>query len=152
MLVFRITSTKYIRDLTGQGAYLHGGRWNSIGVHVLYTAQSPSLAAMEILVNSCKEDIPPELALVKIEIPEFISFEKWEVEELPSDWSASSPPESLIKLGDDWISRRASLVLQVPSAVIKVENNFLVNPNHPEFSLIKIVGIVPFEFDPRLFK
>ena len=89
---------------------------------------------------------------VEIEIPDELSRENINRKKLPKDWQNSSAPESLKVLGMAWLKKNISAVLETPSPVIPTEVNFLLNPSHPEFQLVKIVSIVPFEYDPRLKK
>lgn len=73
-----------------------------------------------------------------------------DLSQLPRDWQAEPPPEALQKIGDDWIKSASSPVLQVPSAIIPVESNFLLNPLHDKFTNLGIGQPLPFRFDPRL--
>jgi RES domain-containing protein len=69
---------------------------------------------------------------------------------LPPGWQAEPAPPSLQSIGDDWAAAKVSAVLQVPSAVIPDESNFLLNPAHADFSKVAIGKPAPFPFDPRL--
>jgi RES domain-containing protein len=44
------------------------------------------------------------------------------------------------------------VLLQVPSAVIRAEFNYLINPLHPRFEELVIGSPEPFRFDSRLRK
>jgi RES domain-containing protein len=76
--------------------------------------------------------------------------EKIDAELLPRSWRTNPSPSVLARLGNRWLTSGSSAVLQVPSAVIPHEPNFLLNPGHPDFPAIKIGD--PFEVttDPRL--
>ena len=54
------------------------------------------------------------------------------------------------QLGDGWLNAGASAVLEVPSAVVEIESNYLLNPAHPDFRRIQIGEPSHFEFDLRL--
>jgi RES domain-containing protein len=69
MEVFRIARCHYIDDLSGTGGRLFGGRWNSKGWPVLYTASSRSLAAMEALAHIPPKNLPPDFCIATIHIP-----------------------------------------------------------------------------------
>ncbi len=71
---------------------------------------------------------------------------------LPPDWKNYPAPTVLRDLGDAWLESLSSMVLQVPSAIVPDELNYLINPAHPDFSSIEIGDPVPFEIDLRLFK
>ncbi len=51
MTVYRFTHKKFAGELSGTGARLVGGRWNPVGVSVVYTSESISLALLEVLAN-----------------------------------------------------------------------------------------------------
>jgi RES domain-containing protein len=149
MEVFRISKTNYIDDLSGTGARLAGGRWNSKGDAVVYTSSSRALAALETLVHLPPSLLPPHLSLAVIFIPD----DSWIIVDecdLPNGWSELRPIPELATITRDWIFREKSLVLRVPSAVIAGEYNFLLNPNHPTFGEVRMQSVEPFHFDPRL--
>jgi RES domain-containing protein len=72
--------------------------------------------------------------------------------DLPGGWNSSPVPVLVQHVGDAWIAAAQSAVLEVPSAVIEGETNFLLNPAHPDFSKIVQGHPKPFAFDPRLIK
>ena len=75
MRVWRIASQSLgysAKDLSGTGAKITGGRWNSMGIPVLYCAESPSLACLETLVHLGTSDLPLQRYLVAIDIPDRI--------------------------------------------------------------------------------
>ena len=154
MRVWRISKRQYAKQaLSGEGAKLLGGRWNFPGWAVVYTSSSLALAALETFVHLPSPLIlPKNLVAVEIEIPDELSRENINRKKLPKDWQNSSAPESLKVLGTSWLKKNVSAVLETPSAVIPSEVNLLLNPSHDEFQLVKIVSIVPFEYDPRLKK
>ena len=48
----RICKTRHLATaLSGEGARLNGGRWNSPGLPAVYTSSSLSLATLEVLVH-----------------------------------------------------------------------------------------------------
>jgi RES domain-containing protein len=154
MLVYRISHHKFIKDLSGYGAWEKGGRWNSPGKYVVYTSGSMSLAAWEVFSNLPKEFLPAKAALsaATIFIPGDLSTNEIQTKNLPRKWFGIPHPKVLREIGDRWIDRRESLLLKVPSAIVRTEYNFLINPLHADFPKIKIQSIRPFEFDPRVLK
>ncbi|MCK5782453.1 MAG: RES family NAD+ phosphorylase [Flavobacteriales bacterium] len=147
--VYRITKAKYANDLRGLGAYKVGGRWNSRGNFVLYTASSISLAILENLVHFSIRHIPVEMSIVKISLPDD-SFQLIERSELNSTWSDLPLSRYTQNIGDRWIMSQESLVLVIPSVVNIHEYNYLINPNHPRFKDVSIEEIIPFDIDDRL--
>jgi RES domain-containing protein len=121
---------------SGEGARRYGGRWNRKGIGLVYTAESLSLAMLEMLV----QDQPPRARYTAIpaDIPTGVAIEWIEPGSLPADWREPPALETLRALGGDWIARRSSAVLAVPSAVIPEETNFLLSPAHPDFAKIEI--------------
>ncbi len=144
MLVYRICRAPYIA-LDGEGARLYGGRWNSPGKPALYAASHLSLAALEMLVHVDFDNLPIDLVWLKIEIPDTASYENFPNPTAPNEREAAL-------YGDSWLIAKRSLGLIVPSAVLSIEQNVIINPLHGEASLVRLVESVPFEFDDRLFK
>lgn len=133
----------------GEGARLYGGRWNSIGNPIVYTASSQSLAALEIMVHVSRPALLQKYVALCIEIPRNF-VETYALKKLPKDWLASPPPTKLQEIGDKWVRSGSSVVLAVPSAVIPGEINFLLNPAHADFATLLIARPRKFEFDKRL--
>lgn len=135
----------------GEGARLHGGRWNLIGTPVVYVAGTRALAALELLVHLKASDLADVYALLEVAIPSAL-IERIPQAGLPDSWSADPIAHTVQVFGSDWVASRRSCVLQVPSAVIPAEHNFLLNPLHPKFGELVIGEPEPFTFDPRLLK
>ena len=77
-------------------------------------------------------------------------IEHVDVGALPARWAAVPAPDELAALGTEWLTSRRGVALSVPSAVIPIERNLLLNPLHPEVTRVRIVGDEAFTFDPRL--
>jgi len=150
--VYRISLAKHARDLSGKGARLTGGRWNTKDTAVIYTSESRSLAAMEYLVHVSLANMPPEITITSIEIPQSLVPITINISDLPKDWRRSPPPFLLGELGAKWVSSMESLLLRVPSAIIKHEFNILMNPSHPDIKKINIGEVEDFIYDERLKK
>ena len=147
---WRIVRSRYVRTaFTGIGASTFGGRWNSPGVAVVYTSQSLSLAALEMLVHLEGPDLLHRYALVGVEIDDSF-IEKLDNSRLPRHWRAEPPPVELQAIGDEWAASKNSVALQVPSALVPAENNFLLNPAHADFQKLVIGDPVQFSFEQRL--
>jgi len=147
---WRIVKAKYAAGaFTGEGARLYGGRWNSPGVPVVYTAANQSLAVLEVLVGLEDVSALPRFVLFKVEFGEELA-ETLADGDLPRDWRANPPPRSTQRLGDAWAVGARSVALSVPSAVVPAERVYLLNPRHPDFGALAIEGPYPYAFDPRL--
>ncbi len=152
MIVFRLSKEKYKYDLSGVGAERAGGRWNSVGKPLLYTAANRALCTAEIAVHIPLGIVPTDYWLTSIEVPEGASIFECEKNTLPKDWSTFPHPPSTKKVGDAFLDRNEHLVLKVPSAVVQGEFNFLINPAHKDFGQVRILQSEPFRFDRRLFE
>jgi len=151
MLVWRVTRKAHAEQpLSGEGARRYGGRWNHIGVAVVYTSQSLSLAVLEYLVNLPIRDLPSDLVSIQINIPNDLPRAEITIKELPDNWRMYPSVEELRDLGTDWVRKASVPVLVVPSVVIPNELNYLVNPTHPLSDGIEIVSIDAFALDTRL--
>jgi RES domain-containing protein len=151
MIVFRLSKSKYAEDLSGKGAEIAGGRWNSKGKKVLYTSQSIALCTTEIAVHTPLGNIPTDYNLTTIEIPD-VPINEYLSGKLPKDWKSFPHSKSSQKIGDLFLTEGKFLVLKVPSAVVQGEFNYLLNPEHEFFHKIKILRVEEFSFDKRLFK
>lgn len=149
MTVYRFSKGKYRNDLSGKGAEMYGGRWNSKGTAMLYTSQSRALAFAEIAVHLPLGIVPKDYFLISIEIPISATTLELKEKDLPADWRSNPHSDSTQKLGDEFVAALKYLVLRVPSAVVPGDHNYLVNPAHPLIKTIQITGTEPFEFDSR---
>ena len=151
LTVYRICKTKYASSaFDGEGAFRFGGRWNSRGSRIVYTAGSLALAALEMLVHLDDDELLSSYSFVAAQIPTALILPVALYRALPKDWDASPAPLELQQLGDDWASEKISAVLEVPTAIIPREKNYLLNPAHPDFAQIKIEAPERFMFDERL--
>lgn len=151
MRVWRLCRRRY-QALTGEGARLFGGRWNSRGIRVVYASATLSLAALEFFVHLDPDVRPDDLVSIPAEIPLDWVLETLDPSDLPRNWRAYPPPEDIQQVGDTWLRTNKSVILAVPSVIIPHENNFLINPEHPDFSRIRVGSSEPFTFDPRMWK
>lgn len=149
MIVYRLTSAQYSNDLSGNGAKLYGGRWNSFGLPALYTTEYISLAVLEMLVHVKAYQSPLNFKLITLEIPETASFASIDYKKMKKNWRDDLG--YLQSMGDAFLTERQSLVLKVPSAIVETENNFIINPAHRDLDKIKIRQSENFMFDKRLY-
>jgi RES domain-containing protein len=143
---------KYASEaFTGEGARRHGGRWNSPGTPVVYTAENASLALLEILVQPQATALLPHYVLFRLEFEEGL-VEALEEASLPDDWRTYPAPASLRAIGDLWLAEARTAVFSAPSVIVPLERLYLLNPSHPDFARISIGEPQPFPVDPRLLK
>lgn len=149
MILYRISNCNRADDVSGTGAKLYGGRWNSIGIAMHYMASSRALAALEVLANKNVMTGGENLCLSIFEMPDE-SIITIEIADLPEGWRDYPSIPFLKKLGDEFIQQSKFFLLKVPSAIIEDEYNFLMNVHHPLAAQIKVKEIKPFRFDRRL--
>ena len=137
--------------MTGEGARRYGGRWNSVGRAVVYLGDSLALAGMELLVHLKAEGVLQTYRKMPVFIPERLVMHIGE-DQLPPEWAQPSLYPATQEIGDGWIDHARSAVLQVPSAVVRGETNYIVNPEHPDFGAIRTGPISRFRYDPRLLQ
>jgi RES domain-containing protein len=151
--LYRICKTKYAASaFDGEGARLFGGRWNSVGTSMVYTAGSRSLAILEVLVHLNNDFLIPAFSCIEVNCSNDLVIDINDIADLPADWASSPPPEELKKIGDGWIANSSSVVLAVPSAVVPAEFNYLINPAHEDFDRLEIKKPQTLALDPRLIK
>lgn len=152
MKAWRITQRRLAgAAFSGEGARRFGGRWNSLGIPVIYVAQSQSLAMLEVLVHLDTPALLEKYVLFEVEFASPL-IKDLDRSQLPKNWRFDPVPEAVQAIGDDWASSGSSALLRVPSVLVPEESNFLINPRHPDFGSIAISNPRSFEFDQRLAK
>lgn len=151
--VFRLCKTKHLASaFSGEGARINGGRWNSVGVSMVYTASSLSLATLEVLVHLEDPEVFARLfSWIELEIPNELITSQSDAS-LPRNWCADEMKATTCRMGDEWIRSMRSVALAVPSVVTPQEWNYLINPAHPKFYEIRIGKAQSFHPDPRLIR
>ena len=137
--------------LSGEGAYLYGGRWNSKRTRMVYLGSSLAQASIELLVHLGRHDVLKDFNTLKVNFEDTL-ITHIDENDLPDDWITPSMATSVQATGDAWVRSNDSLLLQVPSVAVRGEYNFLLNPTHPDMSKLNIESIKPFKFDARVKK
>ncbi len=151
MKLYRLTKFKYSRDLSGKGAEIGGGRWNSKGTSMLYTSQSIALATTEIAVHVPLGILSKGYVVITFEVPDQTITEELQENKLPPDWKSVPHSHSTQMIGDEFISSKRALILKVSSVVVQGDFNYLINPNSQDIKKVSITTIERYEFDERLF-
>ena len=152
MELFRLTQSKHGKTLSGKGAAISGGRWNTPGTEMIYSAGNRSLAMAEVAVHFSIATLPAGYMMMTIQVPDAISVSDIDSKPLPIDWNQFPPLRAMQLIGDRFIQEGKSCLLKVPSAVTNGDFNYLLNPMHADFKKIKIIGYDLFPFNNRLFK
>jgi RES domain-containing protein len=151
MFVYRISQTKYANSFKSPGI---DARWNSYGKEVIYTAGSVALACLENLAHKSGAALSAgNFSIAIIDIDPGVSIKETTIEQLKNlntEWYKVENYAITQSIGDEWLASMETAVMKVPSAIIELEFNYLLNPSHPEFFNIKIASVSKFAFDPRL--
>ncbi len=147
MRFYRIADSRHSPE-SGEGARLHGGRWNSPGRAVIYACETQSGAMLEKLVHT-NGRMPKHQVCVVFEAPDSLKVSSLEPGDVPG-WSNADMTASR-RAGDAWLAASKTAVLRVPSVVVEAERNVLINPDHPDFRRFKAVSAAPVRWDERLF-
>ncbi|MEO8130467.1 MAG: RES family NAD+ phosphorylase [Bryobacteraceae bacterium] len=149
---WRIVKRNYSKTaFSGEGARVYGGRWNSPGLPVVYTAGTQSLAALEMLVHLDADALLNHYVVAAVEIDASLITVS-DVALFPRNWRDDPPPAKARAIGDNWLREGRSAVLELRSAIIPSEPIFLLNPRHEDFARLRIGKFESFRFDPRLGK
>lgn len=147
MELYRITLAKWANSLVASG---RAARWNSADRFVIYTASSRALACLENVVHRTGRGLQADFRTICINVPDTLPVQTIDLGTLPANWADYEQYAYCQQLGDTWLMERRSAILQVPSAIIPAEHNYLLNPQHPDFPFIEIKHIEPFRFDSRI--
>jgi RES domain-containing protein len=149
MVLWRISN---YANLSGIGGLEASARWHTAGRPIVYLAENPSSALLEVLVHlEIDEDHRPDTyQLLKVEAPDDIATESVDVTALASDWKLMEATTA--QIGDTWLERSATALLRVPSAITPETYNWLLNPRHTDASKVAITRVERHRHDYRLFK
>jgi RES domain-containing protein len=152
MFVYRITKKEHAA-LDGIGGLYGPGRWHEKGNLVIYTSEHASLAAWEKIVHVASfENLPDNLLLVKIEIPDGIEIQTVPQKVLVKGWDNFPFTNETVNYGTTFLRKKEHLALKVPSVIIPDEHNIILNPLHPDIQSCKIISATRFIFDLRVQK
>jgi RES domain-containing protein len=130
---------------------MRGGRWTSRGRSAIYCAEHLSLALLEVLVHISDPDERSALRVrYRLQLDDSL-VEPLPEGAVPDDFSPRTPYGITQPLGDDWLERADTPALSVPSAIVPMERNYLLNPLHPRFRAIAWDSGEPIVLDERLW-
>jgi RES domain-containing protein len=139
-------------DMSGTGAKKGGGRWNDVGVAMVYAASSRALACLETFVHLNAGGLPLNRYLVEIAVPDDIwaAAEVADPTALAVGWDAEPAGAVSVSVGSNWAASKRSALMLVPSVIIPEEQNALINPAHPDAPRITARKFRKWLYDPRL--
>ncbi len=149
MELYRITLAKYAQELH---ASTYPGRWNPRDLPVIYASTSRSLACLENMVHRGQKMFDQRFSVMVIQAPDYISPHKVHQRELSEEWYQSTKEsyKECQSIGHDWHKAKRSALLLVPSAVIREEYNWVINPKHEDMRQIKLIRTEDITIDERL--
>ena len=148
--IYRLAHTKFITDLSGEGARLYGGRWNKKGHSMLYFSEHLSLCVLEMLTRIDFEFLIRDYAFIEAEVSDKFIVPIARMNAISKEWRADPPRVATQDYGSKWLLAGESLALSVASAVLPNEQNILVNPNHKQITKLKITATGKLNLDPRI--
>ena len=146
MILWRVSR---FRNLSGTGGLRASGRWHSAGRPIVYLAESPAGAMVEVCVHTASNNVPPAIIMLQIEGPD-ISIPAVEPEDLKRDWIKDVDVTRAI--GDKWLAEGTTVLFRVPSVIVPSTFNVLLNPVHPQAREFEITQVYVYPFDVRLKK
>ena len=152
MIVYRVANVKY-KDLTlsGIGAEKVGGRWNSVGTRAVYCSENISLALLEYYIHSSDiSTLPEKIAIAKIHFPDDLIIE--EPKEIPDTWKAYPYTSETTQIFTEFAKDRKNFALRVPSTIIGLESNIILNPLFKDFGKVEVAEFLELPIDKRLKK
>jgi RES domain-containing protein len=148
MELYRLGACRYADNLSGEGAKMYSGRWNSEGVPAVYFASSRALAVLEVLVHLPTGLLPNNFCMATFETN--VGFTEFNSGDLPDKWQSYPFLKRTQVLGNRFFKENKSLLLKVPSAIVNGDFNYIANPLHPDIKKLKFLEKVTFSFDDRL--
>lgn len=147
MVLWRISNHA---TLDGRGGLLASARWHTLGRPIVYLAESPAGALIEMLVHLELDlgNLPRSYNLLKAEAPDGANVKHVSPADLPRGW-----PDSLTitrTIGDQWLASRETALLRVPSVIVPETFNLLLNPEHTDAGRVRILSNRQYPWDKRL--
>ncbi len=146
LILYRVSHKKYISDVSGYGAKVNGGRWNHVGIPIIYTAENISLAILESSILISKKYWKKQYSYLKITIPKATKIQTLMLSDLKKGWRDHPPSDETKNIGFKWFHSKIA-ILKIPSVVVPDENNYIINPNHKDFKNFKISKPKPLDIE-----
>ena len=150
--IYRLTKAPCAETaFSGVGTMRQDGRWHQRGVRLAYASDTPAGALLEVIAHTeASSRLEHDYVLFEVRFDPGEHLLRVGADVLPENWRAVPWPSSTQEIGTFWHEEEASVVLEVPSAVVPGQHNYLINTEHPRFGELAVEGPRPFEIDPRL--
>jgi RES domain-containing protein len=138
--------------LNGEGGLYASARWHTQGRRIVYLAENPGVALLEVLVHLevAGNLLPGSYQLLKASVADTVSRDRVDVSALPSNWEDDHAATR--RVGDRWLFAASSALLGVPSAIVPETSNWLLNPAHADAPGVSIDWSRRFPYDGRLLR
>jgi RES domain-containing protein len=138
--------------LDGRGGLLASARWHTQGRAVVYLAESPAGALVEVLVHLELDPahLPKSYRLLKTQAPDDLAMQTIARADLPSGWINNETATRTV--GDEWLGSGTSALLRVPSVIVPETYNVLLNPEHADAAKVKVLWQPEYPWDARLLR
>ena len=135
------------QSLSGEGGLHFSARWHTAGRPIVYLAESPAGAMLEVLVHLelDETDFPRSCHLLEVSYPDELRMETLKVGRA---WRSSLSASR--RVGDEWLRSGRSALARVPSVILPQTWNVLLNPEHADAKKVRMVRTIKAEYDPRL--
>lgn len=151
MIAWRIAKAKRASDLSGRGAAIEGGRWNDVDVPAVYMGLSSAICCLETFVHTNRYPSFP-LKITRFVLPDDSTlYLEPDPATLPVGWNTVPADRASMNYGTRWLQSKAHLGLIVPSAVLPLERNIVLNPAHPAIATVQPDEQFDFMYDERMF-
>lgn len=155
MIVYRLADPcmdgKAEEAMSGAGGLFGPARWHPKGHRIVYLAPSLSLCTLEMKVQD--SGMKPAYAGFEVTIPDAVSRRAVDRARLPAHWRERAAYPQCQALGLEWLTGAGQpALLLVPSAIVPLETNVLLNPAHADARLIVTRPIGLLATDARLLK
>jgi RES domain-containing protein len=91
---------------------------------------------LEMMANAGRGRVPPDYVFCHLDIPDDVATEVLE--------------PGTQELGDGWVRAARTVALLVPSTIVPIEQNVLLNPAHADFARIIAGPHTDIQVDARL--
>lgn len=128
------------------GGTTDSNHWNGEGTKVAYAAESIAVCALEILAQWGEYENLAGYVMFALDL------DAADVEDVARTRPDLDPHDrdGTRAFGDAWAREARSLAIRVPSVVVPLGCNFVVNPNHPGFDPAAVREVGDFRFDERI--
>jgi RES domain-containing protein len=149
MFLWRISNHA---NLDGRGGLYASGRWHTEGKRIVYLAENPAGALVEVLVHLELDPahLPKSYRLLKAGAAEGLSVRTIAGPELPGNWVSEQVATRTV--GDQWLASESAALLRVPSAIVPETSNILLNPEHAEADRIQVLWHAEYPWHARLIR